>query len=177
MISKRLSKKILWLLFSLIAVLVYDQLEPLLIPVLGGGPVGVRLVETTGIVTAVVDGDTIKLATGETVRYIGVDTPETKHPTKAVECFGEAATDYNTQLVLGQPVRLVADFSEVDRYGRLLRYVYLQNGTFVNQDLVEKGYAYAASYPPDISFSQEFAAAQAEAREAKRGLWSACPDK
>jgi len=74
-------------------------------------------------VTHVVDGDTIELSTGEIVRYIGVDTPETKHPTKPVQCFGKEASAYNSSLVLGKTVILTKDISETDRYGRLLRYV------------------------------------------------------
>lgn len=127
------------------------------------------------LVTEAVDGDTIRLADGSTVRYIGVDTPETVHPSKPVQCFGKEAGAFNRTLVEGKPVRLVRDVSETDRYGRLLRYVYLEDGTFVNLALVEQGYAYALTYPPDIAHAAEFRDAQAAARESGRGLWGSCP--
>jgi len=125
-----------------------------------------------GIVAEVIDGDTIRLESGETVRYIGVDTPETKHPQKGVECYGVEASARNKQLVEGKQVRLEHDISETDQYGRLLRYVYVGN-TFINLELVEQGYARAASFPPDIARQDEFSAAEQAAREAERGLWGA----
>ncbi len=126
------------------------------------------------LVKRVVDGDTIELETGEKVRYIGVDTPETVSPKKKVQCFGKEASAYNKQLVAGQRVRLEKDISETDRYGRLLRYVYLSDGTFVNLKLVQDGYANVSTFPPDVKFSQGFVAAAREAREKKVGLWEKC---
>lgn len=126
------------------------------------------------IVSRIVDGDTIELADGRKVRYIGIDTPETKHPNKEVECFGEEASQYNQDLVLGQEVELEKDVSETDRYGRLLRYVWL-NEVLVNKELVVAGYAQASSYPPDIARQAEFQTAQIEAQAESRGLWAACP--
>lgn len=76
-------------------------------------------------VKRVVDGDTIELENGERLRYIGIDTPETKHPTKPVQCYGEDAYQINKKLVEGKTVKLVKDISEVDKYKRLLRYVYV----------------------------------------------------
>ena len=72
---------------------------------------------------------------------------------------------------------LKKDISETDKYGRLLRYIYLPDGTFVNLKLVQDGYAYANPYPPDIAHAKEFSAAQTAAREASRGLWASCPVK
>lgn len=126
------------------------------------------------LVAAAVDGDTIELADGSRVRYIGIDTPETVHPSKPVQCFGKEASDFNRLLVEGQPVRLERDLTDIDTYGRLLRYVYLEDGTFVNLELVRQGYASVVTYPPDVAHAAEFQAAQREAREAGRGLWSAC---
>ncbi len=126
------------------------------------------------LVLRVVDGDTIEIDSGEKVRYIGMDTPETAHPRKPVQCFGKEASAANKSFVSGQKVRLVKDVSEVDKYGRLLRYVYLEDGTFVNLELVKEGYAQAATFPPDVKYSAAFVAAAREAREAGRGLWSAC---
>lgn len=90
------------------------------------------------IVERVIDGDTIVLSDGNTVRYIGIDTPEI-HP--KAECFGTEAKTHNTELVLGKSVSLTKDVSETDTYNRLLRYVYLEDGTFVNEALVRNGYA------------------------------------
>jgi micrococcal nuclease len=126
-------------------------------------------------VTQVVDGDTIEIDGGARVRYIGVNTPETVHPTKPVECYGKEASDYNKKLLEGGFVRLVRDISDTDKYGRLLRYVYLPDGTFVNFQLVANGYAYADTYPPDVAHAREFVAAQTAARTALKGLWTSCP--
>lgn len=127
-------------------------------------------------VVRVIDGDTIKLEDGRTVRYIGIDTPETVSPSKPVQCFGKEASDKNRELVEGKKVRLVKDVSETDKYGRLLRYVFVGD-LFVNDYLVREGYAHAVTFPPDIKFSDQFKNAQKDARERKIGLWSdtACP--
>lgn len=129
---------------------------------------------TTAHVAKVVDGDTIKLDSGETVRYIGVDTPETVHPTKPVQCYGKEASARNKELVADKEVVLEKDVSETDRYGRLLRYVWV-DGVLINQQLVAEGYAVARSFPPDVKRQDEFRAAEAQARAADRGLWHACP--
>lgn len=128
-------------------------------------------------VARVIDGDTIELEGGAKVRYIGMNTPETVHPTKPVECFGHEASDYNKRLLAGGIVRLEKDITNTDKYGRLLRYVYLPDGTFVNLKLVADGYAYADTYPPDIAHATEFVAAQRAARQANVGLWASCPQK
>lgn len=125
-------------------------------------------------VLRVIDGDTIEVLIDgrkKTVRYIGINTPETVHPSKPVECFGVEASNKNKELVVGKKVRLVKDISETDKYGRLLRYVYMDD-TFVNLTLVQEGYANALSYPPDVAFNEEFRKAEQEARENRRGLWS-----
>ena len=96
--------------------------------------------ENTSIVSRIVDGDTIELGTGERVRYIGIDTPETVDPRKEVQCFGKEASAKNKELVEGKEVRLVKDVSDKDKYGRLLRYVYVGD-VFVNEKLVSEGYA------------------------------------
>ncbi len=125
------------------------------------------------LVTRVIDGDTIELHDGRVVRYIGVDTPETKHPSKKQECFGIEASEFNEQMVLNKVVQLEKDVSQVDRYGRLLRYVWL-DGVLVNQELVEKGYAFARSYPPDVAKQELFLQAEQKAREQENGLWGKC---
>lgn len=131
-------------------------------------------VEEKFLVSRVIDGDTIELSNGKKVRYIGIDTPETVDPRKPVQCFGKEAKEANKNLVLNKVVILKKDVSETDKYGRLLRYVYLEDGTFVNLWLVKNGYAFVYTYPPDVSHSQEFLVAEQEARANKRGLWGNC---
>lgn len=132
-------------------------------------------VETSGfLVIQVIDGDTIFLENGEAVRYIGVDAPETQHPRRGLECFGPEATERNTELVGGKRVRLEADLQDRDRYGRLLRYVYVGD-VFVNEVLIEEGYAYAYYFPPNTSHYMEFLQLELKAEKNGFGLWSACP--
>ena len=88
-------------------------------------------------IVRVIDGDTIKLETGEVVRYIGIDTPETVHPSKPVQCYGKEASDKNREFVEGKEVKLEKDISETDKYNRLLRYVWLGD-TLVNEYLVKR---------------------------------------
>jgi micrococcal nuclease len=129
-------------------------------------------------VVRVVDGDTIEVSIeGQTftVRYIGIDTPETKHPDKPVEPFGPEAAAKNEELVGGKVVELEKDVSETDRYGRLLRYVYVGD-LMVNAELVRLGYAQASTYPPDVKYQDLFLQLQQEAREANRGFWGASPE-
>lgn len=123
-------------------------------------------------VSRVVDGDTIELSDGRKLRYIGVNTPETKDPNREVECFGQEASQYNQQLVEGKTVFLEKDVSETDRYGRLLRYVYLADGQMVNEVLVQEGYAQVSAYPPDVKYQERFQIAETAARESALGLWS-----
>lgn len=131
--------------------------------------------QTEARVTEVVDGDTIKVnvdGQAYTLRYIGIDTPETVHPDKPVEWMGPEASAANRRLVEGQTVYLEKDVSDTDRYGRLLRYVYLADGLFVNAELVRLGYAHASTYPPDVKHQDLLLEMQREAREAGRGLWA-----
>jgi micrococcal nuclease len=128
---------------------------------------------TPARVTRVVDGDTIRVeVNGEEfrVRYIGVDTPETVDPRRPVQCFGQEASERNRQLVEGKVVGLEKDVSETDDFDRLLRYVWVED-TMVNAALVEEGYAFATTYPPDVRYADLFASLQAQARESGRGLW------
>ncbi len=126
-------------------------------------------------VVRVVDGDTIQVCCivwkREKVRYIGINTPETKHPTKGVEYYGQEAAEANRKLVDGKTVRLEFDVQEQDRYGRLLAYVYLEEGTFVNAWLVQHGYAAVMTVPPNVKHQELFLRLQREAREEGRGLW------
>jgi micrococcal nuclease len=135
----------------------------------GGAPAG----SEQGVVVSVVDGDTIDVRINgvvERVRYIGMDTPETVDPRKPVQCFGKEASAKNTELALGKVVTLERDVSERDRYGRLLRYVYV-NGVMINEALVREGYAHVYTYPPDVKYDTVFREAERAAREQGRGLW------
>ena len=122
--------------------------------------------------TRVIDGDTIQLEDGSRVRYCGINTPETKDPRRGVEYYGKEASKFNKSLVEGKNVRLEFDAQQQDKYGRLLAYVYLQDGTFVNAELVRQGYAQASTYPPNVKYADLFRKYEQEAREQGRGLWS-----
>ena len=128
-------------------------------------------------VSRIVDGDTIKVILGsrsETIRYIGIDTPETKHPNKPIECFGPEASLFNQKLVSGKRVLLEKDTTDRDRYGRLLRYVWVEGVGLVNHILVENGYARMSIHPPDVKYESILLSAESFARANKTGLWSAC---
>ena len=140
-----------------------------------GDPAPARVVR----VVRVVDGDTIRVrdASGreERVRYIGVDTPESVRPGAPVECFAKRASAFNRRLVAGRRVRLVHDVQRRDRYGRLLAYVYRAgDGLFVNAELVRRGYARPLTIAPSVAHADELERLGAAARQAGRGLWSAC---
>ncbi len=141
-----------------------------------GGP---ALPPDVGVVTRVVDGDTLRLRLGsrqETVRLIGIDTPESVHPTAPVECFGrQAARRLRTLVPPGTQVRLERDVELRDRYDRLLAYVFRRrDGLFVNEALARDGFARTATYPPNVAYTDRFVDAVADARGARRGLWQAC---
>jgi micrococcal nuclease len=120
-------------------------------------------------VTRIIDGDTIEVdLAGQTyrVRYIGIECPE------AGQYGYEQATEANRQLVEGKTVRLEKDVSDTDRYGRLLRYVYVGD-VFVNAELVRRGFATAWTYPPDVAYSELLVQLESQARAAGVGLWAA----
>ena len=124
-------------------------------------------------VTRVVDGDTIHVLIDGVeyrLRYIGIDTPETRHPTLGVEPFGPEASQANSELVEGKTVWLEKDVSETDRYGRLLRYVYVDD-LMVNEELLRRGLARVATFPPDVKYVARFLEIQRAAQEAGQGMW------
>ena len=122
----------------------------------------------TARVIQVIDGDTITIEGGYRVRYIGIDTPEIR---PVPEVFAIEAWQVNRNIVEGKEVHLERDVSQTDRYGRLLRYVFVDD-TFVNAELVRRGLARAKAYPPDTKYQDLLARMEAEAREAGRGIWS-----
>ncbi|MBU1000480.1 thermonuclease family protein [Patescibacteria group bacterium] len=129
-------------------------------------------------VSKVIDGDTIALESSKTVRFIGIDTPETVDPRRIVGCFGKEASNEVKKLLTGKVVILQKDTSDTDKYGRLLRFIFLplENGEilFVNDYLVREGFARAKNYAPDVKFKSRFAEAEIKAKEAKKGLWGKC---
>jgi micrococcal nuclease len=132
-----------------------------------------------GKIVKVVDGDTVDIDIDghtERVRLIGVNTPETKHPTKPIECFGPEASAYLTQLLpKGTTVRIERDVEARDRYGRMLLYLYLgTNDLFINLDLVARGYGTPMSIEPNTFHRNDFVRAAAQAEAANVGLWKAC---
>ena len=127
------------------------------------------------VVERVVDGDTLLLQSGERVRLIGVDTPETKHPSKPVQYFGKEASAFTRRMVEGKRVRLEFDQANAaqghkDRYGRTLAYVFLEDGTLLNAEIIKQGYGHAYTQFP-FSRMEEFRRLEREAREQGRGLW------
>lgn len=129
-------------------------------------------------VVEVFDGDTISVERNgvvEKVRFIGVDTPETKDPRKPVQCFGKEASRYTHELLTGKRVRLEIDTTqgERDRYGRILAYVRRDDGVFVNLQLVAEGYAHEYTYQDNqYKYQADFQSAEQAAREQQKGLWS-----
>ena len=120
-------------------------------------------------VVRVIDGDTIVIETGQHVRYIGMNTSEVE----TSECFATEASQININLVLGKEVRLEKDISEIDKYGRLLRFVYIGD-IFIDDYLVKNGYAETMTVPPDVKYKDQFSQSEKYARENSLGLWSKC---
>jgi micrococcal nuclease len=127
-------------------------------------------------VRRVVDGDTVELADGRLLRYLGIDAPEVRRREEDrwivdPEPFGQEATEVNRRLVEGKTVRLEYDVQTHDRYGRLLAYVYV-DGEMVNAKLLEEGYAQLLTIPPNVKYTARFQRLAEEARQQRRGLWA-----
>lgn len=130
----------------------------------------------------IIDGDTIVVrfpgqSGQETVRLIGIDTPETKKPDTPVQCYGKEATSYTTNLLTGQKIWLERDVSDRDQYGRLLRYVWIKQGAsylLANEQIVALGYGTASDYHPDTRYHDRLFAALANARDQHLGMWGSC---
>lgn len=136
----------------------------------GGDPKGTRV-----LITDVVDGDTVHVGRGwrrTTVRLIGVDAPETIHPEKPVEAYGLEASEFAERTLTGKWVRLEFESgNQNDVYGRLLAYIFLEDGTLFNRELVRYGYAKAYTRFP-FRYKEEFRLVETEARNAGQGLWA-----
>ena len=136
------------------------------------------------LVARAIDGDTLELENGERLRLIGIDTPDIHESNKLYRDSQKTDTDINTikklgrksylftkDLVEAKRVRLEFDVEKRDKYKRLLAYVFLKDGTFVNAEIVKEGYASLMTYPPNVKYVDEFLKLYREARENKRGLW------
>lgn len=150
-----------------------QEIAKITIPLLLNSEPGAVIGARSNTVTRVIDGDTIELADGRKIRYTGIDTPETKHPSQKAECFGKEATNKNTELILNKSVRLEADVQDTDRYGRLLRYVYIDD-IMINDELIKQGYATQMTIPPNVKHAELFQKSEQHARENKLGLWASC---
>lgn len=129
-------------------------------------------------VISVTDGDTIKVDINgktETIRLIGIDTPETVDPRKPVQCFGVEASNKAKELLNGKKVKLEADSTqgERDKYDRLLRYVFMEDGTFYNKYMIAEGFAHEYTYDSNpYKYQAEFKEAEKQAREQNKGFWN-----
>lgn len=143
---------------------------PSLAPSEGSPTIASPSARRTVKVTRIVDGDTIKIDSGETLRYIGIDTPESVDPRQPVQCFAKEASQKNKELVLEKTVELERDLSKTDRYGRLLAYVWIGK-SLINEQLVREGYAFSRAYPPDVRYQARLHTAERLARTERKGLW------
>ncbi len=161
----RVRKKLLSGLLALVAFAAIAYLKR------GGLPLVRQSLSDARLCVRAIDGDTIELAGGERVRLIGVDTPETVDPRRPVEYFGKEASGFTGRMAEGKLVRLAYDEDSYDRYGRTLAYVYLEDGTFLNAEIIRQGYGHAYTRFP-FRYQEEFLALERDAREHERGLWA-----
>jgi len=119
----------------------------------------------------VIDGDTIVLSDGRHIRYIGINAPEIEHKNQIAEPFGYTARNFNQSLISTGPIRMEFDIERIDQYGRLLAYVYSANGTFINNELIKKGYAYCLPKKPNRKHEKELLDTQRYAMKARIGIW------
>ena len=125
-----------------------------------------------GLVKWVDDGDSIGIAGGERVRYLGINAPELAHDRAPSEPYGEEARIFNKQLVLGRWVRLELGDERRDRYGRLLAYVFLEDGRFINGELVRQGFAHLLRRQTKLRYWDRLLELQRKALKEKKGMWS-----
>jgi len=123
------------------------------------------------VVTRVVDGDTVHLDTGERVRLVGIDTPELEKEGRPAEFLAHKAKAELARMTQGKKIRLEYDQLRYDHYGRLLAYLFLPDGTFVNAEMVRQGWARVYLIPPNLRFKEELVQAQRQALETRHGIW------
>ena len=133
---------------------------------------GYSSAETLYTVQWVNDGDTIVLADGKRVRYIGINSPEIDHDKQRAQPFGYPARTFNKQMVLNRKIRLEFDLERQDRYGRLLAYIFLTDGILLNEKMLQQGYAFFLFHKPNLKYNQRLLKAQQEAMKARKGLWN-----
>ncbi|HHU98500.1 MAG: thermonuclease family protein [Bacteroidales bacterium] len=131
-------------------------------------------------VTRVVDGDTFWVDDGSEkgmkIRLIGIDAPEPRNTgTRPKGFFGAESTSYLQNLLKGKKVRLEYDVARYDRYRRTLAYAFLEDGTFINAELVRNGYATVMTMPPNVKYAETFNKLASKARKQKKGLWKESP--
>lgn len=129
----------------------------------------------TSVVTRVIDGDTIEVRNVGNIRLIRIDAPEIIHPNKRIETLGKAAAAACGRLALNKKVKLEFDIQERDKYGRLLAYVWLPDGSMLNFELVRRGYANVSTCPPNVKYQDKLLKGVREAKANKRGLWAPQP--
>ena len=163
MVSRRRSpssRRVVWPLTLLLPLLLLLAVQP--------GWAGRR----TGRVRWVLDGDTVVLWSGEKIRYKGINAPEIAHKDQPGEPFGRRAAEFNRRLVEGKRVIILTRGRSRDRYGRTLAYLFLPDGTMVNERLLEVGLAHMMTMGRRVPFWSRFLAAQRRAMRERRGLWS-----
>ena len=159
-----------WVIILFMGFLLLSRLAPVLTPLFSGDSGPSR--SETATVVRVIDGDTIEVDLDGwryTVRYIGINTPETNRPSRGVEFYGPEASARNRELVEGKTVRMEFDVSSTDRFDRLLGYVYVDD-EMVNATLISEGCAVASTFPPDTKFADRFENIQMQAMENRRGV-------
>lgn len=187
---KNINKVIFVLLIGLAALATFSSCskEPIKIHHVEYGkfaiPFGRSYNYADALVKRAVDGDTLLLESGERVRLIGIDTPEMHESNKlyrdaqrsheditTIKELGMRSYEFTKNLVEGKRVSLEFDVERFDRYKRLLAYVYLKDGTFLNAEIVKQGYASLLTFPPNVKYADLFLKLYQEARENRRGLW------
>jgi micrococcal nuclease len=176
----RIQKEILQIIAALVVALVVSVANSDIWQSFTGAmqqPATVRQAEQHYQVLKVVDGDTLTIdynSKRQTLRLIGINTPETVDPRRPVECFGKEASDKAKELMEGKHVRIELDSTQgtYDTFQRLLTYVYTEGGTFVNKYMIEQGYAYEYTYDEPYKYQTEFKEAERQAKSSNRGLWA-----
>jgi micrococcal nuclease len=177
--SKKIQKQIFGLLLILLTLIVgatTQKVPPVAAPAQSAGA-ALPLPQSWYQVTRVIDGDTIEVSIDgakEKIRLIGLDTPELVDPRKPVQCFAQEASDYAKKILANQKVRIELDESQGvrDKYGRMLAYIFLADGTLFNKYMIEHGYGHEYTYTHPYHYQSEFNLAEQNAQKEGRGLWA-----